>query len=369
VRETSQPLSVPHGRHALEGLAGVTGAELSLITKDPELAYFDLSRTVFLDTETTGLGTGTGTKVFLVGAGYLDGSNFRVRQFFLNALAEEFEYLSGLGSFLQRFSTIVTFNGKAFDWPLLEQRYVYHRELRRPPLLNPLHIDLLHPARRIWKPRLESCALSSLETHILGLKRAQDDVPGYLIPSMYFRYIRTGDGRSLRGVFYHNLHDILSLATLTIHIGGVIRDPLGGMLEHALDFLSLGKAFDRAGEAELAASCYEEALRRGLHVDYRVACLAALGAVQKRQRWWEPAMQTWYRLLDDGGPGALHALVEMSKYFEHVERDYAQALDCVRQAIALDELQMRDSREPGIDDLERRLSRLVGRSLRHHDRF
>jgi uncharacterized protein YprB with RNaseH-like and TPR domain len=365
VLETAYDLSARCGSHTLGELKAVRGERLALITKDPELAYFDLQRTVFLDTETTGLSQGTGTLVFLVGAGYLDGTYFVIRQFFLRSIGEEAPYLKSLASFLERFSAIVTFNGKAFDWPLLEQRYIYNRDFRKPPLLNPLHLDLLHPARRLWKPRLESCALGSLENHVLGVKRTREDVPGYLIPSLYFKFQRTGDGRPLAGVFYHNLQDILSLAALAIHMDQVMSDPLGGSLDHALDFYSLGKVFDRAGEAELAAACYEEALRRQIDSEHRYTCLVALGAVQKRQRWWDSALHTWDRLLDSGGSAALHALVEMAKYHEHVERDYHQALDCVEQALMLFEL-----RTPGWpvgerEALERRLARLVGRAARN----
>ena len=143
-----------HGVHPLIQVGAVSGSRLGVISKDPELSYIDVRNAVFLDTETTGLGMGTGTYVFLVGAGYLDGDSFRVRQFFLGGPQEEGAYLDALDRFLRSFSVIVTFNGKAFDWPLLEGRFARYR--REMPLRDPPHVDLLHPARRLWKRRLDS---------------------------------------------------------------------------------------------------------------------------------------------------------------------------------------------------------------------
>jgi uncharacterized protein len=351
-----------HGLHGLLGLRHVSGERLSLICRDEQLAYFDATQAVFLDTETTGLGMGVGTYVFLVGVGYLDGDHFRIQQFFLRGPNEERAFLDELGDFLAQFTAIVTFNGKAFDWPLLENRYVLHR--RRPPLTDPLHVDLLHPARRMWKRRLESCALSSLESRILGVHRSQSDVPGYLIPHLYFQYQTTGDGRPLQGVFYHNLQDILSLAGLTIHMHHVLVNPDCGLVRDAIDFASLGIAFERAGDPEPAMHCYEEALRRGLHHDDQQYFLMRLACVQKRERRWESIHSTWYQLLDSGGRGALLARVELAKYYEHVERDYLQAIDHVQQALSLMELYGGDWLEVGERDLRHRLSRLVKRAMR-----
>jgi uncharacterized protein YprB with RNaseH-like and TPR domain len=354
-----------HGLHEFAGLAEVTPGGLSTITGDGQLAFADLAGAVFLDTETTGLNMGTGTYVFLVGAGYFEDGEFKVKQFFLRDPGEELPYLAALDVFLRRFSLLVTFNGKAFDWPLLESRFVRQRDFRRAPLDDPPHVDLLHPARRLWKRRLESCRLSSLERSILGVARTEEDVPGYLIPAMYFAYLRSRDGRPLRGVFYHNLHDILSLATLTIHLHRIMTDPLGGLLEHGLDYLSLGKTLERAGDGELALTCYEEALARSLSSIERSECLLRLAGLHKRERKWESALAVWDRLIDDGGEGALIALVERAKFYEHVERSYLEALEDTQQALNL--LELRGEDVYGVDrrDLEHRRGRLINRSYRH----
>ena len=351
-----------HGLHLLHDLGRVSWQHLALITRDPEIAYLDLAHTVFLDTETTGLGMGAGTYVFLVGAGYVRAGRFQVRQFFLTGPDQEKPFLDELSDFLSRFSSIVSFNGKAFDWPLLENRFHFHR--RRPPFDDPLHVDLLYPARRLWKRRLESCALSSLEARILRVQRTEEDVPGYLIPQLYFQYVSTRDGRPLQRVFYHNLHDVLSLATLTVHIERILADPGCGLVEDGVDYLSLGKAYDAAGRSDQAVLCYEEALLRQLEKRDREECLIKLGGIQKRERRWETALQVWQRLLDEGGWAALLGRLELAKYYEHVERDYLQAIDQVQHA--LDSVDLFGGAWPETDrhSLEHRLSRLVNRAIR-----
>ncbi|HLJ69323.1 MAG TPA: ribonuclease H-like domain-containing protein [Chloroflexota bacterium] len=354
-----------HGYHRFAGLARLSPEVLALATGDADVAYLDISRTVFLDTETTGLSTGTGTYAFLVGAGFVDGTVVRVRQFFLRSPGDERQFLADLYDFLGGFSALVTFNGKAFDWPLLESRFIRERSIRRPPLEDPLHVDLLHPARRLWKRRLQSCALSSLEANILGVVRTEEDVPGWMIPSLYFRYLRSGQGDGLRPVFYHNLQDILSLIALTIHVERVVGDPGGGLVAHASDFLALGKLFDRAGQTEIALGCYEAALRPETPSDVSDEAHFRLGALFKRERRWESALVHWDRLIERGSTLTIQALVERSKYHEHVERNYLDALDDVRRALELLELGAPVAYEAERSDLAHRQGRLVARALRH----
>lgn len=351
-----------HGPHLISEVRRVSSARLGIVARDPELAYADLTRTVFLDTETTGLAMGAGTYVFLVGAGFLDGDAFAVRQFFLGGPEDEPSFLDALDRFLRQFAVIVTFNGKAFDWPLLEGRFARFR--RPPPLDDPPHLDLLHVARRLWKRRLESCALSSLEGNVIGFSRTGDDVPGWEIPYRYFRYLRAGDGMNLEGVFYHNLQDVLSMAALAVRVDRMIEDPFAGMVEHALDFLSLGRVYERCGDNEIAVMCYDEATKRASDRDHLRDALGRLSTVQKRLRSWEAALQTWDRMVEEGGEWAVTALVEMAKYYEHVERDYAAALDAAQHALLL--LEMRTDSAPDSDVLElhHRLGRLVRRLSR-----
>ena len=354
-----------HGQQRFSDLTTVTGNAFSVVCRDPELSYANLQGAVFLDTETTGLGMGTGTYVFLVGAGYMEGDRFIVKQFFLDAPGDERVLLEALGSFLSRFPVLITFNGKAFDWPLLESRFRLHR--RSVPFDDPPHVDLLHPARRLWKRRLDSCALLSLETQILGVRRTIEDVPGWEIPFRYFGYQRSGDGSQLEGVFYHNLVDILSLASLALHIDRVVADPNCGLVEHATDFFCIGKVYEVSGDGDMAVYCYERALRLGVPDELRPDCFLRLGTLHKRQRRWDAAIQAWESLLDEGGRAGLVARVELAKFYEHVERDYVTAIDHVQHALVLAELFDSPWPDANLRDLEHRLSRLFNRSIRARD--
>jgi tetratricopeptide (TPR) repeat protein len=286
-----------------------------------------------------------------------------VRQFFLRDPGEEGEFLATLDAFLRRFSVLVTFNGKSFDWPLLENRFIGHRQFRRPPLVDPPHIDLLHPARRLWRRRLQSCALSSLESAILQVERTEEDVPGWMIPSLYFAYLRSGDATALRRVFYHNLYDILSLAILAIHLDHVLADPMAGAVRDAPDFVCLARQYDLAGDTDRAIACLEAALQHEPGPEDRREALTRLAAIHKRERRWDVALALWDRLLEEGTEAALFALVERAKYYEHVERDYLEALDEVQRALQLAEL-AGPSVQVDIGDLEHRRGRLLNRVYR-----
>jgi uncharacterized protein len=351
-----------HGLHRFSTLSRMSGSALSVVCRDPELSFADISQAVFLDTETTGLNMGTGTYVFLVGAGYMHDGEFVVRQFFLDSPGEETAFLDALYDFLSPFPVLVTFNGKAFDLPLLDSRFHLHR--RETPFDDPPHVDLLHSSRRLWKRRLESCALSALEREVLGVTRTKADVSGWEIPLQYFRYQRSGDGTPLEGVFYHNLMDILSLATLAVHIDRVVADPSCGLAEHPVDFFCIGKVYELSGDGEMAVFCYDEAMRRGLSGDVRQDCLLRLGTIHKRARRHDAAILAWELLLDEGGRSALVARVELAKFHEHVERDYVAAIDHVQQALALAELHRSPWPDANQRDLEHRLSRLLNRSIR-----
>jgi len=189
----------------------------------------DYQRAAFLDTETTGLGGGAGVYAFMVGVGVFEpwpdpalgaSTHFVVRQFFMRSPAEERAVLIALARLLDAYELTVTFNGRSFDLPLLRARYAQNR--RFAPLRSGAallaedrpHLDLLHPARRLWRKRLQSCRLINLETMILGLQRSEDDVPGYLIPALYTDYVRTGNAAEMRRVFYHNGEDIVSMVAL-----------------------------------------------------------------------------------------------------------------------------------------------------------
>lgn len=227
--ESSFPLDHRCGHARLSGFwqEGLKNARY-IIGRDVDLAGLDQGRVVFLDTETTGLAGGSGTYAFLVGIGYFRAGNFIIQQYFMRDFHEERLLLIALQKVLSRFAGVVSYNGKCFDLPLLETRFICSRLAN--PLPDPIHLDLLFPSRRLWKRRLPDCRLGTVEREILGVRRT-GDVPSWEIPLLYFNYLRSRDARPLVRVFDHNRQDILSLAALTGHVCELLSDASGLRLD------------------------------------------------------------------------------------------------------------------------------------------
>jgi len=259
--------------------------------------------------------------------------------------------LQALAEALAPYQAVVTFNGRTFDLPLLETRYALGR--MKSPLARLVHLDLLHPARRLWKLRLESCHLTHLEREVLGVRR-QGDVAGAEIPGIYFDYLRTGDARGLQPVFYHNSLDIITLAALTAEMAGVVaRGWADGEAasdgvtsnraaqppESSLDLFSLSRIFGRAGVREQAVSACRRALAQGLPEPIEVRALEHLASQHKRRRQYDEATAIWLELArrsheDRSGDGvALGALEELAIYHEHRRHDPHAALEFVEIAL------------------------------------
>jgi len=219
----------------------------------------------------------------------------------------------------------VTFNGKMFDLPLLDARYRLNRG--RFPLAEMPHLDLLHPARRLWKARLESCRLKSLETELLGLRRV-DDIPGEEIPEVYFDYLRRRDARALARVFAHNRQDIVSLAALSILACQWVE---GALAEDPRDVYSLARVLERARLYERSEGEYRRAARQGTG-PLRTAALLGLAARAKRAGDFEEAAGLWAAAAEADEPLAMH---ELAMHHEHRRRDPEAALAAVDRALDL----------------------------------
>ena len=244
----------------------------------------------FLDLETTGLAGGAGTQAFLVGCACLDRDGFSVRQFLLPGYEHERALLAEMSAWAAERGAIVTFNGRSFDVPLIETRYLFHRQPF--PLEGRPHVDMLHPARRLWRARGESegaseasCSLGTLEKLIAGVHRV-GDVPGFEIPSRYFRFVRDGDARPLEAVLEHNRLDLVSLALVMARALTLVeRGPSAALSPY--ECLGLARIYDRAGRREEAEVSYLEAIDRLGKVERdpetladalrRLACTAAAG--------------------------------------------------------------------------------------------
>jgi uncharacterized protein YprB with RNaseH-like and TPR domain len=332
------PFGRPYGKLRIGDVATADFRPLSLFLGDAALPAAD--EVVYLDTETTGLVGGTGTCAFLIGVGMADSRQFVIRQFFLRDYPEEKAMLAALAEALAPYKCLVTFNGKTFDIPLLETRYALAR--MRSPFARMAHLDVLHPARRLWKLRLEHCELTHLERMLLGITR-QGDVPGSEIPGIYFDYLRTGNPRGLQPVFYHNSLDIVTLAALALELARIIgavthRDSDGGesWLEdgaESLDLFSLSRIFERAGARDHAISTCRQALALGLPAAIEPRALWHLASQHKRCREYELASEVWNEIVRREEDFVLEALEELAIYHEHRRRDPLAALNVVRTAL------------------------------------
>jgi uncharacterized protein YprB with RNaseH-like and TPR domain len=319
-----------HGTLPLGKTLDVAPALLARLGREAALAAIDLRRVVFLDTETTGLAGGTGTVAFLVGMGHFLDGHFRLRQYFLEDLDQEEAMIRALTDYLADFQGVVTFNGKTFDMPLLHTRVRMTRTRRG--LSDLAHLDLLHPARRLYRDRIPSCRLQELERQFLGLERVED-IPGWEIPSVYFRYVRSRRFRALLPVFEHNALDVLSLVTLAAHLAHVWR---GDGLRDAGDRLALARACEQDGDLEQALEHYDAALLcADLRPVERDECERRLSLLYKRLGRMDDALAVWYRVANRADNRALYPLVEIAKHCERVTKDYAAARAACERALAL----------------------------------
>ncbi len=308
---------------------------------------FDLRDALFIDTETTGLAGGAGTLAFVVGVGYFEGDAFAIDQFFLRDPAEEAAMLNQIEALANTHPNVVTFNGKAFDVPLIETRFVMNRFV--PPFGEKQHLDLLMPARRAWRSMLGDCSLGSLEYHLLGVRRDQQDIAGFLIPELYRQYLQSGSREltpEMSRVMYHNLHDILSMVTLTARLIDAQLRP-GHVSEH----IALGKQHEREGEWAEAEQVYRVAdsslVTRNSELTKRLA-----SAIKKQHKHSE-AVAYWVALADAGD---VNAMTELAKHYEWREMDLPLALSHAKTALRLAEDRwLREALERRVMRLERKM--------------
>ncbi len=349
-------LDYRHGDHALADLLEHAPELPALLAGDERLAGVDFRQMAFIDTETTGLAGGTGTYAFLVGVGVFEEDSFSIHQFFMRDYDEEPAQLRALGELLDGLEAVVSFNGKSFDLPLLETRFIMnHQPLR---LAGAPHLDLLPSARRFWKYRLESCSLGSLERAVLGVERTQVDVPGWLIPSLYVEYARTGDAREMPRIFYHNAQDILSLATLAAQQCDLLSMPLPPEDEvDGEDLYGLGRFLHELGQPDRAEVAYTQAARASQLPGVRERAMRDLAYLLKRQERRVEALPWWQALIEDGG--AVYACEELAKHFEWHYEDLPQALAWTQHGIQIAEAWPEGAvRESALLALQHRLERL-----------
>jgi uncharacterized protein YprB with RNaseH-like and TPR domain len=298
----------------------------------------------FLDTETTGLAGGTGTYAFLIGVGSIDADGFRLRQFFMRDYGEEASLLWRLAEHLTQFDVLITYNGKAYDQPLLETRFRMARA--RHPFERMEHLDLLFGARRLWKLRLESCRLVDLENRVLGVER-QGDLPGEMIPYVYFDFLRSQKAFQVVPIFHHNATDILSLACLTAIVPFAFRSPADAGLRHGADLIGLARWMLQAERHEDAVRLFRQAIGMGLPDDLLFRTIWEAAAVERRLGRVDASLADLTELAGSRNPYRVRALEELAKHYEHREKNYAMALEMTRSALALEdtpEIRRREAR-------------------------
>ena len=311
---------------------GVALRRVEEVALPPELARqarpAPTAGTLFLDTETTGLAGGTGTYVFLVGLATWSGRRLRVTQYFLGDLGAERAFLHAVGEALADAVQLITFNGRTFDLPLLETRYL----LARAPWWGSglPHLDLYPLARALWRGHAADCRLTTLEATLLGLDRG-DDLPGAVMPQLYFRYLRARDLRPLPRIFAHNRWDLVALAGLAVRAEALLTGP--DPRHDPREWIGAARWFERRDPVR-SARFYEAALAADLPEDTRARVAWRLGALWRRAGRPAEALVLWARAAAAEPPPPLGLLVDLAKLYEHHARDLAAALALTRVALA-----------------------------------
>jgi uncharacterized protein YprB with RNaseH-like and TPR domain len=347
VKDFSYALDGRYGKVRLGGWLALKPGALEVISGDGRFAAVDPRRVVFFDSETTGLAGGTGTIPFMLGFGYFKEQAFLVKIFVLLSLDGEGEFLDAVARFLEdgEFSAAVTYNGKAFDFPLLETRYILQR--RRFPLLGLPHLDFLFPARTIWKNTYDSRKLGYLGEMLLGLSR-DDDVDGSDIPALYFSFLRSQAFSLIEPVVEHNAMDLVGLAAVVL-LGVLYLDDYS-LAGDGGEIFGLGRLCERAGLLAKAEEFYKVAKDVSARTDVSTLATRRLSVLMKKKKLYSEALELWREL---GAGGELGALREISIHYEHRERNYAQAVTFVEKAMASVQLSPGQQQE-----LEKRLERL-----------
>ncbi len=348
-----------HRRHGSVDISDLAGLPEDLLEplSGGAIARAQPGKWAFLDTETTGLAGGTGTYAFLVGVGAIEPEGFRLRQFFMRDFGEEASLLERLAEHLSRFDVLITYNGKAYDQPLLETRFRMARA--RHPFARLEHLDLLFGARRLWKLRLESCRLVELENQILGVER-QGDLPGEMIPYYYFEYLRTKQAFRLVPIFHHNAIDILSLACLTAIVPFAFRRPEEAPLRHGADLIGLARWLRQAGRAEEALGVLRRAVDLGLQDELLFRTLWDIAEMEKRGGRPEAALAVLRDLAESRNPYRGRAMEALARHYERGERDYRRALEMTLAALGVSESAPLRRREARLRKRIGRMERLPG---------
>lgn len=336
----------------------------------------NLNEMVFFDVETTGLAGGTGTYPFLIGLAYVDTTQIVVEQLFMEDYDREAAVVRYLKERLKEFSTLVTYNGKTFDVPLMRTRFIYHRE----PLSvwKMPNLDLLHLSRRFWKKVFRDCTLGTIEQKVLGIGRERD-VDGRLVPRIYFDYVRGIYPERMLLVFDHNAQDVISLVSLLGLMAHYYSAAPEMELSEPHTLIGLARLLEQNGHIDRARECMENALFncKDTHLSHLI--MSQTAKMYKRQKRWKEAVELWTSQIDNPKTHHLEAFIELAKYYEHHAKDHHRARDCVMSAMEfissqkdlagyMNEKTIDDSLQTQTDALLHRLTRLKTRIRREENK-
>ncbi len=289
-----------------------------------EKAFELEEKLLFLDTETTGLGSVACP--FLIGVAYFEGDVLVLEQYFMRDIDDEECVLKDV---VEKYSgmTVVTYNGKSFDVPLIKARCTINGVDAR--AFASKQTDLLHLSRRIWKKRLVNCRLSTIEEEVLKLQRA-DDIPGSLIPEMYKRYLETGRSDEMLKAIEHNESDVVSMSVLLARLIRINNKPTAE-LDNPQDIMHLAEYYYGKKEYAKSKELLENVLKQDIDGMMQYNSMKYLSFIHKKHKNYDEAVALWEKM-DRMSIGAVLPLVELAKYYEHTAKDIQKALDCTLRA-------------------------------------
>jgi uncharacterized protein YprB with RNaseH-like and TPR domain len=347
IKEYSYPLLTCYGKFQLVEWSNVSSQQLALISGDEGFLTVSPKKLLFFDTETTGISGGTGTIPFMLGFGYFEQEAFKVKIFILEDLNKEDLFLDHVDTFIQgnEFSATVTYNGKGFDFPLMETRYILQR--KRFPLLKIPHLDFLYPARMLWKHTYPSRKLGYLGDVLLGISR-DDDIDGSQIPMLYFDYLRNRSFSLMQQVVEHNALDLVGLAGLLLLGLKYLEDV--SFTQDEGEVLGTANLHERSGHFETAEKLYKTLKKFAVREEVIEKTDKRLSVFLKRKKLYREAVELWEMMSKRSDAQAVR---ELSVHFEHREKNYFKALEVVNQG--MDVLDLTDNQR---DDFKKRVKRL-----------
>ncbi len=320
---------------------------LEIISNDDDFSKINPLKLLYFDIETTGISGGTGTIPFMLGFGYFDGGYFKIKVFILRDISREEEFLKAIDEFLDSidFEGVVTYNGKGFDFNLMETRYILNRRVF--PLLRYPHLDFLFTSRIIWQNTHESRKLGFLGENLLGISR-EEDIPGNLIPSLYHSFLRTNRFELLEKVIEHNALDIVGLNALLLLACLYIQDD--SLIEDDGELFGRARIFERFGELEKAGEIFEFLKSNSNRDDIIELSIKRLSVMKKKQKMYKEAEALWVELSRRGDKNSIK---ELSIHYEHRNKDYLKALNLILEN--MDELNLTEKQRL---DMQKRIKRL-----------